>query len=196
MDRTSLAVRRFDTPGAHCDAGGQHPTKGTPVSDTNPDGTNPVPPAVPPAPPASGAPGSYAAQPPAYESAPAYGATPPAYGATPPAYGAAPAYSSAPGYAAPYGAYAPVKTNTLAVISMIASIVGFIWILPFIGSLAGVIMGHISLRQIAANGEKGRGMALAGVIVGYVGLALFVIGVIAFIAFFAFAASQGVRYSS
>jgi hypothetical protein len=89
-----------------------------------------------------------------------------------------------------------VKTNTLAIISMIASIVGFLWILPFIGSLAGVIMGHISLRQIATNGEKGRGMALAGVIVGYVGLALFVIGIIAFIAFFAFAASQGVRYSS
>lgn len=153
------------------------------MSDTNPDGTHPV----PPAPPAYGAPQT--PQPPAYGSTPAYGPTPPAYGA-------APAYGSAPGYAAPYGAYAPVKTNTLAIISMIASIAGFIWILPFIGSLAGAIMGHISLRQIAATGEKGRGMALAGIIVGYVGLALFVIGIIAFFAFFAFAASQGVRYSS
>ncbi|WP_314502478.1 DUF4190 domain-containing protein [uncultured Microbacterium sp.] len=160
------------------------------MTDPNNDGSTPVPPPAPPAydapPPAAG----YGApQPPAYGSAPAYGQAPPAYGASP-------AYGSAPGYAAPYGAYAPVKTNTLAIISLVASIVGFIWILPFIGSLAGVIMGHISLRQIAANGEKGRGMALAGLIVGYAGLALFVIGVIAFIAFFAFAASQGVSYSS
>ena len=162
------------------------------MSDTNPDGTNPV----PPSPPSYGAPASYPAQPPQYGAAPPAYSAPPAYGEAPPPYGAAPVYGAAPGYAAPYGAYAPVKTNTLAVISMIASIAGFIWILPFIGSLAGVIMGHISLRQIATNGEKGRGMALAGVIVGYVGLALFVIGIIAFIAFFTFAASQGVRYSS
>ncbi len=172
--------------------------KGTPVSDTNPDGTTPGQAGVPPVPPAPSAaptaPPAYvpqAPQPPSYGAAPAYGSAPA------PSYGTAPAYGPGAGYApAPYGAYAPVKTNTLAVISMIASIVGFIWILPFIGSLGGVIMGHISLKQIATSGEKGRGMALAGLIVGYVGLALFVIGVIAFFAFFAFAASQGVRYSS
>jgi hypothetical protein len=164
--------------------------KGISVSETNPDDTTPAQPAARPAPPAAPAYGDpHAPQPPAYGA-------PPAYGQAPPPYTAAPTYGSAPGYAAPYGAYAPVKTNVLAVISMIASIVGFLWILPFIGSLAGVIMGHISLRQIAASGEKGRGMALAGLIVGYAGLALFVIGVIAFIAFFAFAASQGASYSS
>ncbi|MET0296560.1 MAG: DUF4190 domain-containing protein, partial [Microbacterium sp.] len=78
-------------------------------------------------------------------------------------------------YGAPAYGYGQVKTNVLAIISMIASIVGFIWILPFVGSLAGVIMGHISLKQIARTGEKGRGMALAGVIVGWVGLALVII---------------------
>jgi uncharacterized membrane protein len=65
-----------------------------------------------------------------------------------------------------------VKTNVLAVVSMVASIVGFLWLLPFFGPLTGVITGHISLRQISRTGEKGRGMALAGVIVGYAGLAV------------------------
>lgn len=196
MDRTSLAVRGL-TPPARTGTLSVDPMKGTPVSETNPDGTTPAQPAVPPVPPAPSPYGSApASQPPAYGSAPAYGQAPPAYGQPAAAYGTPPAYGQAPGYADPYGSYAPVKTNTLAVISMVASIVGFVWILPFIGSLAGVIMGHISLRQIAATGEKGRGMALAGLIVGYVGLVLFVIGIFAIFAFFAFAASQGSLYTS
>lgn len=76
----------------------------------------------------------------------------------------------------------------LAIVSMIASIVGILWIVPFFGSLAGAIMGHISLKQIARTGEKGRGMALAGVIVGWAGLALLI--VIALFIVFAIAASS------
>ncbi len=85
-----------------------------------------------------------------------------------------------PGY--PYGAYATVKTNTLAILALIGSILGFVWILPIIGSLAGAIMGHISLNQITRSGEKGRGMALAGVIVGWAGLGLFILGILVLVA--------------
>ena len=56
--------------------------------------------------------------------------------------------------------------------------------------------GHISLGQIKKNGEKGRGLALAGIIVGWVGVGLFVIGVIAFFALIAAGASSGSRYSA
>ena len=165
------------------------------MSDTTPDGTTPhvpVPPSIP-ASPQSPAAAPYPApvDPPQYAAPPAYEA-PPAYGATQ-SYVAAPGYGATQGYT-PYPA--PAKTNALAVISMIASIVGFIWILPFIGSVAGVIMGHISLRQIPRTGETGRGMALAGLIVGYVGLAFFVLGAIAFIFFISLAASQGSYYNS
>ncbi len=130
---------------------------------------------------------------------------PPPYGATPP-YGQPPAYPNAP-YPAPnaayvpqaygYGAYTPApKTNTLSVFAMIASIAGFIWLLPLIGSIAGAIMGHISLGQIKRTGEKGYGMALAGVIVGWVGTGLAVIGGIALIVFIGWAAENGARYGS
>jgi Domain of unknown function (DUF4190) len=106
--------------------------------------------------------------PPASEPAPTYSA--PAYGASssPPPYGQA-----ATGYGQPYSS----KTNTLAIVSLVTSIAGIV-ILPFLGSLAGVICGHISLSQIKRTGEQGRGMALAGLIVGYVGLALAIVGLI------------------
>ncbi|WP_158251174.1 thioredoxin domain-containing protein [Cryobacterium sp. Y11] len=58
------------------------------------------------------------------------------------------------------------KTNTLAIVAFVSSF--------FVG-LVGVICGHIALGQIRARGEVGRGFALAGLIIGYVSTALFVI---------------------
>ncbi|QLD12938.1 DUF4190 domain-containing protein [Microbacterium oleivorans] len=132
-----------------------------------PASASPVPPPAPP----------YATPPQQQESYPsaAQGYQPAAY--PPPAYG----YG---------GGYAQQKTNALSIVSMISSIVGFIWILPIIGSIAGVIMGHISLSQIKRTGEKGRGMALAGLIVGYAGLALAVVGIILFASFIGWAIEQ------
>ena len=160
------------------------------MSDSNSDGTTPVPPPAPPTPPAYDAPGGPPPPAPAPydippaaaapDSAPPYGAAPPAYG-TAPTYGAPPAYGAAPAYAAPYG-YAGPKTNTLAIVSLISSLVGLL-IIPLIGSVAGIITGHMSLGQIKQTGEQGRGMALAGTIMGYIGLAFVVLGTIVFLAF-------------
>lgn len=141
-----------------------------------PAGSVPAPPAPPAAPDASRA-GAY--PPPA---APVYGA--PAY--TAPQYPQS-AYGQ-PGYgqpSAPYGqpapgyGYAPPRpTNVLAIVSLIASIAG-LSLLPFIGSIAGVITGHMSLKALKTSGENGRGLALAGTIVGWVGAGiwLLVIGI-------------------
>ena len=168
-----------------------------PTPPQGPDGANPVQsnpgqsnpgPAVPP-PPYAGGP-----QTPPY-AAPGVPYQPPAYPVQQPVQqypGAAPVYG-APYGGAPYG-YAPARrTNALAIVAMIASILGFIWVLPLIGGLTGAIMGHISLGQIKRTGEGGRGMALAGVIVGWIGVGLIVIGGI-FIAI-AIAASSANRYS-
>jgi hypothetical protein len=131
----------------------------------------PVPPASQPVPPAA------QPVPPAAQPAPAYGEP-----------GAAPAYGqTAPAYGQPTGA----KTNTLAIISLVASIAGIV-ILWGIGSIVGVICGHISLSQIKKTGEQGRGMAVAGLIVGYIGIALAIIGTIIAIALSAwFVANYG-----
>lgn len=60
--------------------------------------------------------------------------------------------------------YAPVqRTNTLA-------IVGFV--LSFFVSVGAVVVSHIALSQIKRTGEGGHGLAIAGLIIGYVGIAL------------------------
>jgi hypothetical protein len=104
-----------------------------------------------------------------------------------------PASQPAPGYSAPaYGETASSygqptqpaggKTNTLAIVSLVASLAGLI--LWGIGFIAGVICGHIALSQIKKTGEQGRGMAVAGLIIGYVGIVLSIIGAIIFFAVF------------
>lgn len=114
--------------------------------------------------PPSGDAGNYPPAPPASEG----------YPAAPPATG----YPAAPGY----GAYPPAaKTNTLAIVSLISAIVGFV-LIPFIASLVAVITGHMSLGQIKKTGEQGRGLALAGTIVGWVGIGFSVLGVILLLA--------------
>lgn len=130
-------------------------TNTPPQPSDAPQPAPPVPPTAdasyPPAPP-------YA--PPAAQGQPAYGQQ----------YAAAPSYGQQP-YGQPgYGyAAAPVRpTNTLAIISLIASIVGWT-LIPFLASIAGIITGHISLRQLKTSGENGRGLAMAGTIVGWVG---------------------------
>jgi hypothetical protein len=141
----------------------------------NPQGTEPTTP-LPPAGPAYGTPPS-----PPYGAAPSYDTTP--YGSAP--YGSAPygsaPYGSAPYGAAPYGAYASPKTNTLAIISLVAGLVG-IFVIPFIGSIVAIITGHMGLSQIKQTGEGGRGLALAGTILGYVGVGFALLLVVFFLA--------------
>nr|WP_246328246.1 DUF4190 domain-containing protein [Curtobacterium pusillum] len=55
-----------------------------------------------------------------------------------------------------------------------------IWPLVILTSPAGAIMGHIALGKIKQSGEGGRGLALAGIIGGWVltGLFVLVVGLI------------------
>ena len=55
------------------------------------------------------------------------------------------------------------RTNALAVLAIIG-----VW---FLG-IVGVIFGHLSLRRITRSGERGRGIALAAIIIGYLRIAL------------------------
>ena len=61
------------------------------------------------------------------------------------------------------------KLNTLAVVSIATAATGF-------GAVAAVITGHISLAQLKKSNESGRGLALTGMILGYVGIGLWILG--------------------
>jgi hypothetical protein len=64
------------------------------------------------------------------------------------------------------------KFNTLAVVSLATAVTGF-------GAVAGVITGHVALSQLKRTDERGRGLAIAGVIIGYASLGFFVVASIA-----------------
>lgn len=61
----------------------------------------------------------------------------------------------------PYGPYEPTRTNSLAVVS---------FVLAFFASILSIIFGHIALSQIRKTGEKGRGLALAGLWISYLSI--------------------------
>jgi Domain of unknown function (DUF4190) len=94
-----------------------------------------------------------------------------------PYYGPQPPYSP---YQGPYPAYSPAPpTNGLAIASLVCGVGAFVIGLSFIPA---IICGHIARRQIRRTGEQGGGMALAGLILGYIGGALFIVVLLVFVA--------------
>ncbi|HEX8745460.1 MAG TPA: DUF4190 domain-containing protein [Thermoleophilaceae bacterium] len=67
------------------------------------------------------------------------------------------------------------RNNRLAVASLVLSA---LWLFG-LGSLLGVVLGHIALRQIEASGELGRGLAIGGLVLGYLALAVLALGLVA-----------------
>ncbi len=142
------------------------------MSDFPPPGERPSAP-PPPAPPAPGwwqasdgnwyppetAPGN---PPPTSPPPSGFGPTP----APPPAYGGAgygyTPYATAPG------------TNGMAIASLVLGILWLYWI----GSILALIFGYVALGQLKQRPQAGRGMAIAGIVLGWVGVALLVVGII------------------
>ncbi|MBO9522202.1 MAG: DUF4190 domain-containing protein [Nocardioidaceae bacterium] len=93
---------------------------------------------------------------PGQQPLPSYGQQPP-----PPPYGAPPAYQP------------PRKTGTngFAIASLVFGIIG--------GCLLGLIFGIVALNQIKKNGQQGRGMAIAGIVLSVLWfLVIVVLGVV------------------
>ncbi len=98
--------------------------------------------------------------------------------------GSSPGYQT-PGYqpitdAPPAGAYPPPlglqvvpapPVNGMAIASLVCGILGWV-MFPLVAPLLAVIFGHVARGQIRRTGEGGGGMALAGLLLGYINLAL------------------------
>jgi len=71
---------------------------------------------------------------------------------------------------------APRPTNALAIASLACAILQMpFWLLT---GIPAIILGHKARRQIRQTGEDGAGMALVGLTLGYIGLALALLGTI------------------
>jgi Domain of unknown function (DUF4190)/Domain of unknown function (DUF1707) len=72
-----------------------------------------------------------------------------------------------------YAPEPPPRTNPLAVAALVCGIAQFFTL--GLATIPAVILGHMSHRQIRRTGEQGSGMATAGLVLGWIGVALWVI---------------------
>lgn len=77
------------------------------------------------------------------------------------------------------------RTSTLAVISLVAGILGWT-LLPFLGSLGAIITGHMARSEIrrSAGTVDGDGLAIAGLVLGWGSVVVTVIGILLAVMFF------------
>ncbi|MGH8160461.1 MAG: DUF4190 domain-containing protein [Rhodanobacter sp.] len=85
-------------------------------------------------------------------------------------------------------AYRPASsTSTLAVVSLVFGILSWC-LVPFIGAIVAVVCGHLARSEIrrapAGTVIEGDGMAVAGLVLGYIHLAVALLVVIVAILFF------------
>lgn len=105
---------------------------------------------------------------------------PPPYGA-PPVYGTPPAYGTPPpggGYGYPAG-YAVPESNKKAMWSLILGIVS-LFCCGIVTGVVAIVLSQQAKREIEASGgmQSGAGQAQAGFILGIVGIALTVLGLV------------------
>ncbi len=76
------------------------------------------------------------------------------------------------------------KTNVLSIVALVTGILGFLSMclgfIPFLGvlcnivgglaSVAALVTGFIGMNQVKTTGEKGRGMAITGIVLGALGI--------------------------
>jgi Domain of unknown function (DUF4190) len=69
--------------------------------------------------------------------------------------------------------YGP-RTNSAAVASLVLGVISW-FLCPFIGGILAVVFGHVARGQIRRSGESGGGLAVAGLILGYLHLVAVVV---------------------
>lgn len=86
---------------------------------------------------------------------------------------------------------APVQQNTMALVSMILGIISIALCMMALTGIPAVICGHIARKQFRESPvpQSGEGMALTGLILGYVAIAITVAYIVFMVIIFAGAAS-------
>jgi hypothetical protein len=91
-----------------------------------------------------------------------------------PSVGVAPQRVAPPAYVAPEASpmYLPgqiLGTDPWAVVAFVTSLLGL--------GLVAVISGHVAVGRISVSGRQGRGLAIAGLVLGYLSMAASVVAV-------------------
>lgn len=87
-------------------------------------------------------------------------------------------------------------TSSLAVASLVLGVLAWC-MLPFVGAVAAVVCGHLArgeIRHAPPGSVDGGGLAVTGMVLGYVQLALTAVGLFLLVAFVMFGLGIGVHY--
>ncbi len=87
----------------------------------------------------------------------------------------------------PQSVQAVLPSSTLAMVSLIAGILGFT-MLPILGSIVALVTGYEARKETSAVPPRasGDGLATAGIVMGWIQMGLSILGVCCFAAFFVF----------
>jgi len=86
------------------------------------------------------------------------------------------------------------SVNGFAIAALVLGILGMMWFPPFIPSILALIFGYKGKREIdrSEGRQSGRGLAIAGIVLGWIGVVLMVLALAALIVSFAFAAGSNI----
>src|SRR5215217_7403659 len=92
----------------------------------------------------------------------------------------------------PPNPYGPQQSSGSATASLVLGICGFV-VCPLVCSVLAIVFANKAYREIDASGGRvgGRGLAQAGLILGWVGVGLCVVGLLFFIALIVIGISAG-----
>ncbi len=86
-----------------------------------------------------------------------------------------PSYAQGPGTGGsgvwptnPYPTFVARATNGLAVASLVLGILWIYWV----GSILALVFGYVAMIQIRERNEGGHGLAVAGIVLGWVGVGI------------------------
>ena len=77
------------------------------------------------------------------------------------------------------------QTSAMAIVSLVAGLLGWS-LLPVIGSVVAIVTGHLARGEIRRRPEalQGDGLAVAGLVLGYLMVAMTVVGLLFIFLFF------------
>lgn len=79
----------------------------------------------------------------------------------------------------------PRQTSGLAITSLVCGILGWT-LLPLVGSLVAILTGHMARGEIRRSGGQldGDGLAVAGLVLGWISIGLMVLALLVVVFFF------------
>ena len=76
-----------------------------------------------------------------------------------------------------YVSHTPIATATTNGLAIASMVLGIVWVY-WVGSILALVFGYVARKKIKETGQRGVGMAIAGIVLGWVGVASLIVVII------------------